>query len=410
MSYIKREIEDKVIGSLESNKAIFILGARQVGKTTLLQQLKNVVGEENSLYYDIEFPDNLELFSGTIENILSRWRFERKNPGSRCYVFLDEIQYINDFSKKVKLLTDHYADEFKLIMTGSSSAMIRYQFKESLVGRKEIYILYPLNFREFCYFKGEEKIARLVCSGEEVSPTHPLLLISSHIEMLMSEFITFGGFPEVVLSNSSEKKITLLNEIVSSYIIKDIKNLFQIEKIEQVNRLIRCLAENTGKEMNISELAKDVGLHRETLQKYLNILEDSFIIGILRPFYSNLNKELRKMPKAYLLDTGLRNMLVKNFTLLSKRQDKGELVENAFFNRLYYSKNAATTIHYWKTKAGQEIDFIKRENDLITAYEVKYGDDRTNHFNSFRNKYPQAICRFVRFHYRHKENELPFWF
>ncbi len=407
MNYIKRDLEDIIIPKLTNEKAIFILGPRQVGKTTILRRLQQVF-DSNTLYYDIEFPENLTLFSSSIEDILIRLRFDRKDANKICYVFLDEIQYLNDFSQKVKLFCDHYAKEFKLILTGSSAALIKHQFEESLVGRKEIFNLYPLNFKEFCRFKGEEKIAESI-EKSELSSSNPLLQISSKMEELLSEYTLYGGYPEVVLNKTAKEKITLLNEIVSSYIIKDIRHLFKIEKIEQLNRLVNYIASNIGKELNFSNLANSIGIHRETLQKYIDILQESYIIVTIRPFYKNQPKELRKMPKVYMLDTGLRNMLINDFTVLNSHPTKGELIENIAFNLLYFKRIDNQTIYYWKTKTQQEIDFIIRENSQLKAFEIKYGSNTSNHFTAFLNTYPTATCQTVRFKYSLKENEIPLW-
>jgi predicted AAA+ superfamily ATPase len=408
MNYIKRDLEEIIVPKLNNPKALFILGPRQVGKTTILRKLQQVVGEDNSLYYDMEFSDNLALFSSPIDDIIIRLRFDRKDSANKCYVFLDEIQYIEDFSKKVKLLCDHYSDEFKLILTGSSAALIKYQFKESLVGRKELFNLYPLNFKEFCRFKKEDKIAESL-ENVKLEIKNPLLHISSKMESLMSEYIIFGGYPEVVLKDTPKEKIDLLNEIVTSYVIKDIRHMFQIEKIEQLNRLINYFAANIGKELNISKLSTSIGIHRVTLQRYIDILRESYIIATIQPFYGNQTRELRKMPKVYLLDTGLRNMLIKNFTELKINQDKGELVENIVFNLIYFSKKSNQSIHYWKTKSQQEIDFVIREDEKITAIEVKYGENKPKHFTAFLNAYPEATCYTARFKYQYKSNENPLW-
>ena len=408
MNYIKRELELAIINRWESGKAIFILGARQVGKTTLLKHLMEVVGRENSLYYDIELPENLETFSGTVESILSRLRFDRLKESGKTYVFLDEIQYLKDFSKMIKIFTDHYAEEFKFVMTGSSSLMIKHQFRESLVGRKEIFTLYPLSFAEFCLFKGEPKIADAV-REKAIGPDNPLWLIRSRMESLLAEYTVYGGFPEVAVQPNGSRKKQLLNEIVSAYILKDIKHILQIEKIGELNRLIRNLAMSIGKEVNVSELGRNVGLHHETIKKYLMTLEESFIISTIRPFYVQLDKELRKMPKVYLIDMGIRNMLLNDFSDLQTRTDRGELVENVFYMNLLRGKQVTTEIKYWRTKQGSEIDFVVKEDGDLAAYEVKYAEDNSNHFRSFQNAYPSAHCHMVRYRYSYKEGELPLW-
>lgn len=408
MEKFARTLEKDIISRLHSPKAIFILGARQVGKTTLLKRLMEHVGKDNSLYFDIELPRNLELFSDSIDSIIAFLRYSMPTPNGITYVFLDEIQYLKDFSKTVKLFTDHYHEEFKLVMTGSSALMIKHQFRESLVGRKDVFVLYPLSFAEYCLFQGQDKIATELEQGV-FSKNSPLLTLRSELNTLLADYAVFGGFPEVAVLSGYEAKSKLLNEIVSSYILKDIRHILKIEKLSELNRLIKNLAYNTGKEVNISELARDVGLHRETLQKYLIGLEESYIISLVRPFHNNFEKEMRKMPKVYFIDTGIRNMLVNNLSPLDQRPDKGELVESIFFANLLRNSHVTTRIMYWKTKNAGEVDFVVSEDGRINAFEVKYGADTKNHFRSFLNLYPKATCKMVRYLYEYAEDELPLW-
>ncbi len=407
MAYIERELEKEIIPRLEEERAIFILGARQVGKTTLLKRLMEVVGRHRSLYYDLEIPSNLEIFSSPIETMVARFQLDREPGSGRTFIFLDEAQYAGDLSKTLKILVDHHGDEFKFVLTGSSALQIKHQFSESLVGRKEIMVLHPLSFAEFCLFKGEEKIVPYL----DLPPTknNPLLTLTDRLEALLGEYIIFGGFPDVVNQDGKKRKIELLNDIVSSYVLKDIKHILRLEKIQELNRMIRFLAWSIGKEINISELSRNVGLHRETVDKYLLTLEESFIISILRPFTSNLDKELRKMPKIYLTDTGIRNMLANNFNELDRRADRGELVENLFYLNLHRNKQLTASIGYWKTKEGKEVDFVKEDGGDIHAYEVKYGQGKSAGFSSFKKTYPEAKCSTVRFKYRAKQGELPLW-
>jgi predicted AAA+ superfamily ATPase len=410
MNYLKRCAESLISTHMDNRRAIFILGPRQVGKTTLLKHLMEVNGYDNSLYYDIERQENLTLFSGSLEGIIAKFRNDRINHKSRICIFIDEIQNIPDFSKTIKLLVDHYSEEFKLILTGSSSSLIRQQFQESLTGRKIEYILYPLSFPEFCLFKQEEKIAELLDKGYRQEEYYPLHLETDKMKTLMAEYIVFGGYPEVVLQNNDKAKAELLNEIASTYILKDIRHIFQIERIDELNRLIRYLAINIGKEMNLNKISVEAGLKRPDVQNYVKVLESSYIISQIIPFYSNPNNELRKMPKSYFLDLGIRNILINNLNSLDMRTDKGELFENMVFLNLLHKQDVLTKIQYWKNKYKQEIDFVVSRADELSAYEVKYGSNTDNHFTAFTKTYPQAKCRIVRFNYSYKENELPGYF
>lgn len=410
MNYIKRYAEAEVIRHLDSKRAIFIMGPRQVGKTTLLKRLMEIYGTDKSLYYDLEKQENLTLFTGRLEGLVTKFRNDSKAQTGRVCVFIDEIQNVPDFSRTVKLLTDHYPEEFKLVLTGSSSTLIRHQFKESLTGRKIEIILYPLNFAEFCRFKGEEKVADLLDAGYRHEEYYPLHLEPDKMKELMAEFMIFGSYPEVVLQIDNKLKAEILNEIASTYILKDIRHFFQVDRIDELNKLIRYLAINIGKKMNLNSISRDIGIERTDAQKYSAILESAYIISLISPYFTNPNTELKKMPKSYFLDLGIRNVLVNNLNHPDLRNDKGELFENLVFLNLLHNRDILAKTHYWKTRNKQEVDFVVSGSDKLRAYEVKYGNDRNNHFAAFSTAYPKAQCRMVRFDYKFKEDELPGYF
>ncbi len=386
MSYYKRNLFAKVVTNISSAEAIFVFGARQCGKTTLLKQLMQYVGIENSIYIDIEFPQMLSLFNGGIEEILKYLRYSRKKQNERCYVFIDEIQYVDDFSKTVKLMVDHYSEEFKLVMTGSSSALIKYHFRESLVGRKFVYELYPLSFDEFLRFKEMDKLAEFIVENSEAIPRDKYVTLQSMSE----EFMIFGSYPKVALSDSREKKREILTDIIASYILKDLKDLFHIEKTDNLNRLVRILAVNIGNEINVSSLANETGLHRETVQNYLDILAECYVIKRLKPYYKNISTELRKTPKVYFVDSGIRNMLVNNLNELNLRTDRGELFENFVFLNLFHTKPALSEVKFWKTRNKQEIDFVVENAAKLTTYEAKISGSKTGSFRAFAAAYPES--------------------
>jgi predicted AAA+ superfamily ATPase len=324
------------------------------------------------------------------------------------YVFIDEIQYIQDFSRNIKYLVDHYSEKFKLIMTGSSSILIKKSFSESLVGRKDVLELYPLSFGEYCLFKGEERISEILDNVTQNS-IDALKVQQPKLNRLLKEYMLYGGYPQVVLSDSREEKIMLLKDIVNSYILKDVKYLFKIEKIDQFNHLIRYLAINIGKELSIKSIAGEIGLYWDTVQKHILALQESYIISMITPFHKNLTTELRQMPKVYFVDAGVRNTIINNFNDIEMRTDRGEQFENYVYNQLFLKKSLLSEIKYWKTRSGIEIDFVTINENLITAYEVKYGSDSKNNFAAFGKAYPEAHCYTVRFNFNGKDNELPGW-
>lgn len=410
MQYIHRIMEDTLLSSLESPDAIFILGPRQVGKTTLLKRLMEVVGDERALYYDIERPQDYHLFTAGYDALIAHLRLNKPSDVGRIYIFVDEIQYLPDLSKVIKLLVDHHNDEFKLVLTGSSSALIMQQFQESLVGRKRVFTLYPLSFSEFCRFRGEDKIADYLQSANAHTPHNPLYTMQIKMQELTKEYMLYGGYPKIVLQDKEAIKAELLSDLVSSIILKDIRHIFRIEKPDQLNHLVHLLAGSIGKEFNISSLSREIGLHRDTLSNYLMVLQSSFIIRQIKPFFNNPAKELRKMPKAYFIDTGIRNSLLNNFQDIKNRSDGGELFENMVFLNLLHKQTALSEIKYWKSKNYQEVDFVRIDNTQITAYEVKLGKDRQTNLAAFHNLYPQAKSYLVRWDYSYMEDELPGWF
>jgi predicted AAA+ superfamily ATPase len=407
MPYIKRILEDRMEDYMSTSRAMFILGARRVGKTTLLKRAMEIVGLDRSVYFDLEKSEHLRGLSGPIDEVVSYISQNFVNTEQRNFVFIDEIQYLQDFSHSIKYLVDHYSDKFKLIMTGSSSLLIKKSFSESLVGRKDILELYPLSFAEFCLFKGEKNIYKVLSEDRE-NAVDRIGVLHEKLTTLLKEYMLYGGYPQVVLSEKKDKKLSLLNDIVSSYILKDVKYLFKIEKIDQFNHLVRYLAISIGKELNIKGISREIGLYWDTIQKHMLALQESYILNILKPFHNNLTTELRQMPKVYFMDLGVRNILLNNFNELELRPDRGEIFENYVFNQLYLRRSILTEIKFWKTRNGQEVDFVVNDEGRLTAYEVKYGTEPKN-FLAFLNGYPEAQCLTIRFNYRKKEGELPGW-
>jgi len=384
-----KEIEPK----LDLPEALFILGPRQSGKTTLLKQLMRKVGEERSIYIDLEFPELLRIFSMGVTEILKYLNYHRPNQNSRVFVFLDEVQYLSDFSHIVKLMVDHYSDQFKLVMSGSSSALIKYQFKESLVGRKLVYELFPLSFDEYLRFKAEDKLSDMLIYEPDSIPLDKI----SALENYLQDYIIYGGYPKVVKQVSRDDKRQILLDIVNSYILKDIKDLFKIEKTQQLNHLVRYLAANIGKHVNHQSLATEIMLHRETIQAYLEILEECYIIRRLKPYYQNLSTELKQMNKLYFVDSGIRNVLIDNLNELELRSDKGELFENFMYSHLFHNVKADQKIRYWQTRNHQEIDFIITSSAMLLALETKYSGDKSVSFAAFQRAYPDSVCRVLCF-------------
>ncbi len=396
MKYYYRTIEKKLRDALARKEAIFILGARQVGKTTLMKHLMEGFADNTTLYFDLENPSNLSIINKGINEFLAFLSSQELDKSEINYIFIDEIQYANDFSSLIKYIVDHYSDRYKLVLSGSSSLQIKKKFKESLVGRKLVFELYPLSFSEFCAFKDEPAISKKLL---EIDPykleEDPLRFESEKMRNLLKEFLLYGGFPKVVLERKKEDKIKDLEDIVNSYIMKDIRHIFNLEKIEQFNHLIKLLAVFMGKELNISTLSNETKLHKQTLEHYLNALESGYITKIIKPYHKNLATELRKIPKCYFIDNGIRNFLVSNFSEIEFRPDRGELLENFVFSQLLKKAGPLTKINYWRTKNKQEIDFILQKENMLFALEVKWNDGSKQNLKKFKQIYPDTSIYIV---------------
>jgi len=278
-----------------------------------------------------------------------------------------------------------------LVMTGSSSALIKYQFRESLVGRKQVFELYPLSFDEFLRFKEESALSG---SGLRAPDDIPAVF-HRRLSALAEEYMRFGSYPKVVLSPDSDAKQTILLDLGSSYILKDIKNLFKIGKIDQLNHLVRYLAANIGKEISLHSLATELALNRETLANYIRMLEESYIIRMIRPFHHNLDTELRKSPKVYFMDTGIRNILIPDLNALDLRADKGALFENFVYLNLFHNAGQLSEIRYWRTRNKQEIDFIVKTDNTLRAFQCKLRSGRKVSYKAWLNAYPESTCNTV---------------
>lgn len=377
----ERDCVKEILRWIDDREIIVITGPRQSGKTSLLYffiryLIENKIATEKSIYfYDAEDPKIADFFSSGIENIISEISPEQNK---KKYVFIDEAHYIKDAGKTLKYIVDHYGDQIKFFISGSSSLEISKNFKESMVGRKIIFVLYPLNFGEFLVFKDKKNLREKKLNiGEK-----------EEIKILFNEFCIYGGFPRVVLENDLEKKKNILNEIYSSYIRKDIASLFGISVFDKFNKFLKYIAVNSGQIFNINSATINIqNISRPTIERYLNILEGTFIINKINPYYGNKNKEIIKMGKVYFIDNGIRNIIINNFNSLENRTDAGALLE-IFALRNMLDKYKKDEIKFYRTKSGLEVDFIIDKSQLYAIEVKKNGDSfKENYFIDFIKRY-----------------------
>ncbi len=354
---IIRDITIKAQEYLKDDDILLFTGARQAGKTTILRQLaERVEKKHGNLYFlNLEDPDYRSLLNQSPKNLFKIFTIDLKK---RNFIFIDEVQYLNDPSNFLKYMYDEYRGRIKLLVSGSSAFYIDRKFKDSLAGRKRIFHVKTLSFREYLRFKNETDI---------LQKDFQSLGMSDHdrLSLHLYEYMTYGGYPRIVLASAHEKT-DLLSEIAYSYIKKDIYEA-SIRQEDIFYKLFKILSSQTGNLVNFSELAHTLGVSKTAIDNYLYVMQKSFHIALVKPFYKNIRKELTKMPKVYFFDTGLRNFFVSNFKSFVIRDDKGALLENMVFRQLT-EKYPVDEIRFWRTSQGQEIDFVA---DAKEAVEVK---------------------------------------
>ncbi len=371
MKIIKRSIYDLILNRLKDrkdNKIIIVYGARQVGKTTLVKSLL-AKSELKSEYFNCDYLDVQNLFS--YENA-SHFENTVKNYG---LIVLDEAQRIKNIGMVLKILHDEFP-YLKVIATGSSSFDLSNMVNEPLTGRKITYSLYPLTYKE------------LTSADSAVIARRKL-----------ERVLRFGSYPSVIL-NDDQKAFENLNEIVSSYLFRDIFAFQQLKKPEVLTSLLRLLAFQVASEVSFTELANKLRVDQTVVQRYIQLLEDGFIIFRLNAFKRNLRNEIGKSRKIYFWDNGVRNMLIQNFNPLNLRDDLGALWENYCVSErhkfLNYHLPRTTNSYFWRTYNQKEIDLVEEKENRLKAFEFKWNPNRQVRFPSdFRRAYPQAEFKVI---------------
>jgi uncharacterized protein len=386
----RKNISEKIIKHLADKRYSILIGARQVGKTTVVKQVHDHLRNknENAFFLTFENPEILNAVNDHPENI---FRYA-KHPDSlekkeRLYLLIDEVQYAANPTNFLKYLYDTYEDKVKIIATGSSAFYIDKNFKDSLAGRKKIFELYTLDFEEFLHFKGQDK---LIPDLHEMRKRSGYVSLNKHVlQSLFEEYLTYGGYPAVVLQKNTEDKIELLQELINSYMKKDVSES-NIKEDIKFFQMARILASQTGDLLNQNNLGTQLKLSNGAVDNYLYLLRKCFHIHLLAPKHGTVIKEITKMPKVYFHDLGLRNILLKQFGNVNERLDKGHLIENYVYTRL---RNLYKTdeIFFWRTADGNEVDFIiEKTIDKGLAFEVKYSEQqfKMSKYKKFINAYP----------------------
>lgn len=359
-----RKIAKVIEKWLREKEIIILTGVRQVGKTSLLELLQSKLLTENInprsvIYLSLE---NFNILGELNENPENIFKYA-EGINERCYFFIDEIQYLDNPSNFLKLLYDKYGEKIKLIVTGSSSLELKANFQDSLVGRKVTFEILPLDFEEFLQFQAFSDIEYLTRADVPLD-------IMKKFDHALEEFLIYGGMPAVVMQQDREKKTILLGEYINTYINKDVRAIGKIDNIATFNNFIKIMASQIGNLLNVSELSNTLNLDRRTLVKYLDLLEQTFVMYKISPYLGNVRSQITKMQKIYYFDSGIRNAIMNNFSALKDRTDAGALFEN--FVYMEYKKIIKEQVFFYRTTGGAEIDFVFEGQNNIFAVEVKY--------------------------------------
>lgn len=347
--WLNRRIREEIYADSFQGKVAILVGPRQVGKTSLLTSIAQQLAEEGNkkiLFINGDDPKDRELISDKSLDFL------RKLIGNADIVLIDEGQKVKSIGQTLKLLVDFYAKKKQIFVTGSSTFNLLDSTQEYLTGRKFVYHLYPFSF-------------------EEIFSEKNYLKIQKNLE----DLLIFGSYPEVFLQNSYEGKLKRLKEISSSYLYKDILEHQNIKNPDLLFKLLKALSLQIGAQVSANELSNLIGVDKNTIERYIDLLEKNFIIFRLSPYSSNKRREISKLKKVFFYDLGIRNSVINNFNFLDQRNDTGVLFENyMILERLKMRQyhNIYANQYFWRTYDGAEVDLVEEKDGALFGYEFKW--------------------------------------
>lgn len=347
---IQRLIQQKLQDELFQERAILLMGARQVGKTTLLKQLTE--NRQDILWLNADEASVRILFDDLSVQKL------QQIIGSYKILVIDEAQLLSNAGRSIKLLVDNFKD-VQVLATGSSSFELKNQMNEPLTGRKWEYQLFPFTF-------------------QELANASNIFIERQNLE----QRLIYGAYPAVV--NQPDKAQAIIIELSESYLYKDLFMWGGLKKPDKITALLKALAYQVGSQVSYNELSQIVGLDKETIEKYIDVLEQCYIIFRLPSYNRNLRNELKKSRKIYFYDNGVRNAIIQDFRQIALRQDTGALWENYIVGEILKKKkyeNYYARLYFWRTQTQQEIDLVFEENTEMTAIEIKWNPKAKTKFN-----------------------------
>lgn len=374
---IKRQVFDKFLSKIQENKVILLYGPRRTGKTTLLREassylaktekIKFVNGELSAIQDDLSIQSLESLKSFISDNTL---------------LIIDEAQKIANIGLVLKIIVDNIPG-IKVVASGSASLALSQKVGEPLTGRQKIVHLFPVSAKEIIDFKDE-------------------LYYKENLE----NYLIFGTYPETFQLKSKEDKIEYLNELTNSFLFRDILELEKIKNSKKLKDLLTLLAFQIGKEVSLSELASSLDMHINTVARYLDLMEKSFILINIRGFSRNLRKEVSKTSRYYFYDLGIRNAVINNFNNLKLRNDVGALWENYIIMERIKKQSYESIFsnnYFWRTYDKKEIDFVEERDGRLYGFEIKWGEKYSKEPALWKNTYQEAEFQLI-----NKKNFLNF--
>ncbi|MBD3750308.1 MAG: ATP-binding protein [Sphingobacteriales bacterium] len=387
---MRRIMLEKLKQHLPKKEFTILTGARQTGKSTLLKELERHCKEEgiSVTFLNFEFKN---ILADLDENPLNLLNYLPQSDG-RKVVLVDEVQYLKDPTNFLKLIYDEHAADIKIVATGSSAFYMDSRFEDSLAGRKKLFTLLTCSFDEYLALLGKDDL--LAEKNRIIQNPKAKSLKINYLKAEWDNYMIYGGYPAVITETDLTEKVARLRELRDSFVKRDILEA-GVQNETVFYQLFRIIAAQAGSLINVNELSTILKVRSETITNYLEVMQKCFHISLVKPFYKNLRKELVKMPKAFVLDTGLRNCLINNFQPIQTRLDKGELWENMNF-KLLAEKHDFDDIKFWRTADGNEVDFVLPEVDAPFAIEAKFDEAqiKPNKYQKFKEAYPEIDFKF----------------
>lgn len=426
MTVHKRKIQDQIGKWLDTSDPILVLGPRRVGKTTLLKLLFDDIQEKwgdtkEIVLFDAEDPDSLYDLNRAPKYFKDYCLFSGADPDKDLVVLIDEIQNLEDPAGFLSCVAET-EPSIKIIGAGSTSLSVKNNSR-SIPQSLQLIHLFPLDFEEFLRFKRQQDLCAVknhlnyqnFAKDSEVIETRQVQSVHFEMSMLFEEFILYGGYPQVVLATSKDEKMNQLKQLMQIFELKGVNVFFNVVNMNTFRSFLKIIAGDTGKLFNVNALSRTLKIGRDTVRRYLAILEQSFMVNTLMPFHSNHAKELTKMPKVFFGDTGLRNFAIHNFTELQFRPDKEQLFENTICCELVKNLGREECLYFWRTIARNEIDFVLTGKHNM-AFDVKADSNAYvkkssgfRAFNKYYTNFKQFIVNFEEFSHQTETTCLPGW-